>query len=34
VIETIINKSEKIKDLKANAKERDLTAKEKKELSE
>lgn len=34
VIETIINKSEKIKDLKAKAKERDLTAKEKKELSE
>lgn len=34
VIETIINKSEKIRDLKAKSKERDLTAKEKKELSE
>lgn len=34
VIETIINKSEKIKDLKATGKERDLTPKEKKELSE
>ncbi|KEJ93757.1 Type III restriction enzyme, res subunit [Pseudosulfitobacter pseudonitzschiae] len=33
VIETIINKSEKVKDLKAKAKERDLTPKEKKELS-
>ena len=33
VIETIINKSEKVKDLKAKAKERDLTQKEKKELS-
>jgi len=33
VIETIINKSEKVKDLKAKAKERDLTSKEKKELS-
>jgi hypothetical protein len=33
VIETIINKSEKIKDLKAKAKDRDLTPKEKKELS-
>lgn len=33
VIETIINKSEKIRDLKAKAKERDLTSKEKKELS-
>ena len=34
VLETIINKSEKIKDLKGKAKESDLTAKEKKELSE
>jgi hypothetical protein len=34
VIETIINKSEKIKDLKSKAKACDLTAKEKKELSE
>lgn len=33
VIETIINKSEKVKDLKAKAKERDLTPREKKELS-
>ena len=33
VIETVINKSEKVKDLKAKAKERDLTSKEKKELS-
>ena len=33
VIETIINKSEKIKDLKAKAKARDLTSTEKKELS-
>ena len=33
VIETIINKSEKVKDLKAKAKDRDLTPKEKKELS-
>lgn len=33
VIETIINKSEKVKDLKTKAKERDLTPKEKKELS-
>lgn len=33
VIETIINKSEKVKDLKAKAKERDLTPKEKNELS-
>lgn len=33
VIETIINKSEKVKDLKAKAKERDLNPKEKKELS-
>ncbi len=34
VIETIINKSEKIKDLKAKQKDGGLTAKEKKELSE
>lgn len=34
VIETIINKSEKVKDLKAKAKEGKLTAKEKKELSD
>lgn len=34
VIETIINKGEKIKDLKSKAKESSLTAKEKKELSE
>ncbi|MDF3416672.1 DEAD/DEAH box helicase family protein [Sulfitobacter sp. M57] len=33
VIETIINKSEKVKDLKAKAKDRDLTPQEKKELS-
>ncbi len=33
VIETIINKSEKVKELKNKAKEGDLTAKEKKELS-
>ncbi|WP_238368322.1 DEAD/DEAH box helicase family protein [Mesobacterium pallidum] len=33
VIETIINKSEKVKDLKAKAKDRDLTPKEKKELT-
>tara|TARA_R110002049_G_scaffold208595_1_gene379063 strand:- start:2327 stop:4867 length:2541 start_codon:yes stop_codon:yes gene_type:complete len=33
VIETIINKSEKVKDLKAKAKDRDLAPKEKKELS-
>ena len=33
VIETIINKSEKVKDLKNKAKEEKLTAKEKKELS-
>ena len=33
VIETIINKSEKVKDLKAKAKDRNLTSKEKKELS-
>lgn len=34
VIETIINKSEKVKDLKNKAKERDLTPREKRELSE
>lgn len=34
VIETIINKSEKVKDLKNKAKERDLTAKQKKQLTE
>ncbi len=34
IIETIINKSEKVKDLKNKAKEGDLSAKEKKELSE
>ena len=33
VIETIINKSEKVKDLKTKAKEGELSAKEKKELS-
>ncbi len=33
-IETIINKTERVKDLKAEANERDLTPKEKKELSE
>src|SRR5215203_2516248 len=33
IIETIINKSEKVKDLKNRAKERDLTEKEKKELT-
>jgi hypothetical protein len=33
VIETIINKSEKVKDLKTKAKDEELTAKEKKELS-
>ncbi|MFD1510432.1 DEAD/DEAH box helicase family protein [Lacimonas salitolerans] len=33
VIETIINKSDKVKELKAKAKESDLTPKEKKELS-
>jgi hypothetical protein len=33
VIETIINKSEKVKDLKNKAKEKNLTAKQKKELS-
>ncbi len=34
VIETIINKSEKVKDLKNKAKEQDLTAREKKALSD
>ncbi len=34
VIETIINKSEKVKDLKNKAKEKDLSAKEKKQLSD
>jgi hypothetical protein len=34
VIETIINKSEKVKDLKNKAKEKDLTAKEKKQLTD
>ena len=34
VIETIINKSDKVKDLKAKAKDHDLSAKEKKELTE
>ena len=34
VIETIINKSDKIKGIKAKGKERDLTKKEKKELSD
>jgi hypothetical protein len=34
VLETIINKSERIKDLKKKGKEGDLTAKEKKELSD
>ena len=33
IIETIINKSDKVKDLKNKGKERDLTAKEKKELT-
>lgn len=33
IIETIINKSEKIKEIKAKGKERDLTSQEKKELS-
>jgi len=33
IIETIINKSDKVKDLKKKAKEGDLTAKEKKELT-
>ncbi|MBK8133989.1 MAG: restriction endonuclease [Gammaproteobacteria bacterium] len=34
IIETIINKSEKVKDLKNKAKDEDLSAKEKKELSD
>jgi hypothetical protein len=34
VIETIINKSEKVKDLKNKAKDKDLTAREKKQLSD
>jgi hypothetical protein len=34
IIETIINKSEKIKDLKNKAREQDLSAKEKKQLSD
>jgi hypothetical protein len=34
VIETIINKSDKVKELKNKAKDGDLTSKEKKELSE
>src|SRR5215831_6194654 len=34
IIETIINKSEKVKDLKNNAKDKELTAKQKKELTE
>lgn len=34
IIETIINKAEKVKDLKSKAKQGELTAKEKKELSE
>ena len=34
IIETIINKSEKVKELKNKAKDRDLTAKEKKELTD
>lgn len=34
IIETIINKSEKVKDLKNKAKEKDLTAQEKKDLSD
>jgi hypothetical protein len=34
IIETIINKSAKVKDLKARAKERDLTEREKKELTD
>ncbi|WP_334127306.1 DEAD/DEAH box helicase family protein [Sneathiella sp.] len=33
IIQTIINKSDKVKDLKNKAKERDLTAREKKELT-
>jgi hypothetical protein len=34
IIETIINKSEKVKELKNNAKDKDLSAKEKKQLTE
>jgi hypothetical protein len=34
IIETIINKSDKVKDLKNKAKDKDLSAKEKKELSD
>lgn len=34
IIETIINKSEKVKELKNKAKDKDLTAKQKKELSD
>ena len=34
IIETIINKSEKVKDLKNKAKQKDLTSKEKKQLTE
>jgi hypothetical protein len=34
IIETIINKSEKVKDLKNKAKDKDLTAKQKQELSD
>lgn len=34
VIETIINKSEKIKEIKSNAKERELTEKQKKQLTD
>jgi len=34
IIETIINRSEKVKDLKKKAKEQELSAKEKKELSD
>ena len=34
IIETIINKSEKVKELKSKAKTKDLTAKQKKELTE
>ena len=34
IIETIINKSEKVKELKNKAKDKELTAKQKKQLSE
>ena len=34
IIETIINKSEKVKELKGKAKDGDLTPKEKKELTD